>query len=145
MGLFSWLRPLPPPVQSWTDDELGTMTWSDDEESWVGEHGSLAFSISRIRTVETSSPAPELLAYAKRVLGDSTWRAKTLEEAKHAAIANYGAFYEPEIRSLQYRHFNFYNRKTGPAIIADVGEGPRDRCWRIEFDGDRCEGLGFDT
>jgi hypothetical protein len=119
------------------------MAWSDDEEGWVGEHGGLAFSISPIRTVETSRPAPELLAYAKRVLGDPAWRARTLEEAKQAAITKYGTL--PEIRSLQYRHINFYNRKTGPAIIADVGEGACDRSWRIEFDGDRCEGLGFDT
>jgi hypothetical protein len=144
MRLLSWLRRSPPPVETLADGLLGTLTWSDDEAGWVGESGGLAFSLARIRTAD-ERPAPELLDYAKRVLGDPSWREIALDEAKRVAIAEYGPHYEPEIQALQYRQIQFYHRKTGPAIIADVGDGPRDRSWRIEFDGERCEGLGFDT
>jgi hypothetical protein len=138
-------EPTAPPVPIWTDQDLGTLAWSDDEAGWVGEHAGIAFAISRIRTADPSRPSPELIAYAKRVLGDTAWRAQCLAAAKQVAIAAYGAPYEAEILSLEYQFIDFYNRETGPAIIADMGEGPRDRWWRIEFDGERCEGLGFDT
>lgn len=127
----------------WTDEVLGTLIWNDDEGGWVGTHAGTAFAISSIRTADRCEPAPELIAYAKRVLGNPAWRTECLEAAKLAAIAECGA-YEPEIRALKYEFIDFYNRETGPAIIADVGEG-LGRWWRIEFDGERCEGLGFDT
>ena len=136
--------PASPPVPVWKDEELGTITWNDEEGAWVGHSAGVAFAISPIRTADKSKPASELLAYAKRVLGNSEWRAQCLDLAKQTAIAEYGASYEPEIRALKYEFIDFYNRETGPAIIADVGEG-RGRWWRIEFDGERCEGLGFDT
>jgi hypothetical protein len=139
------LRPASPPVPVWLDEELGTLTWNDEEGGWVGEQAGITFAISPIRTADKSKPSPELLAYAKRVLANSAWRTESLEAAKLSAIAEHGASYEPEIRSLAYEFIDFYNREVGPAIIADVGEGPSGRWWRIEFDGERCEGLGFDT
>src|SRR5688500_10564556 len=136
--------PASAPVPVSRDDELGTLTWNDEEGAWVGEYAGIAFGISPIRTADKSMPSSELLAYAKRVLGNSEWRSQCLDLAKLAAIAEYGASYEPEIRALKYEFIDFYNRETGPAIIADVGEG-RGRWWRVEVDGERCEVLGFDT
>jgi len=80
MGLLSWLRPAPAPVSVWRDDDLGTITWDDDEESWGGAYAGLSFSISPIRTTERSRPSPELVAHAKRILGDPVWRIICLEE-----------------------------------------------------------------
>ena len=137
--------PASPPIPVWTDEALGTITWNDEEGGWVGEYAGIAFSISPIRTPDKSKPSLELLAYAKRVLGNPEFRTQCLDLAKQAAIADHGASYESEIRSLKYEFIDFYNRETGPAIIADVGNGSTGRWWRIEFDGERCEGLGFDT
>jgi hypothetical protein len=139
------LLPASTPVLVWSDEDLGTLSWSDDEGGWVGEHAGVAFSISSIRTPDKSEPSRELLAYAKRVLRSPMWRTQCLEVAKLAAIAEYGASSAAEIRGLKYEFIDFYNRETGPAIIADIGKGPSGRWWRIEFDGERCEGLGFDT
>jgi hypothetical protein len=139
------LRPASTPVPVFSDGDLGNLTWNDDEGGWVGEHAGIAFAISSIRTADRSQPSPELLAYAKRILGNSTWRTQCLEMAKLAAIGEYDASCEAEIRALKYEFIDFYNRETGPAIIADIGKGPSGRWWRIEFDGERCEGLGFDT
>jgi hypothetical protein len=144
MGILSWWRPTPPPVPTWSDEKLGTLTWDEDEGGWVGKKEDLPFSISRIRE-KSATPAPGLVDYAGRVLGDPNWRVKHLEDAKQRAIDEFGEAYGPEIRALDYRYMSFYSRKTGPAIIANVGEGPQHRSWRIEFDGERCEGLGFDT
>ena len=34
--------------------------------------------------------------------------------------------------------------RSGERILADLEGGKDDRLWRMEFSGDRCEGIGFD-
>jgi len=54
-------------------------------------------------------------------------------------------YYLNEVNSLIVGliHFHFY--KNQPRIFAEL-EGGRDfRCWRIEYSGTKCEGMGFDN
>jgi hypothetical protein len=69
---------------------------------------------------------------------------RSLPAAKERAKHEYGSFYAAEIDGLQYEHVLFFPRKGSRCAIADLGPGQANRCWRIEFTEDACDGIGFD-
>ena len=96
MGMFSWLQQSSVPVAVWQDEHVGTLTWSDEEDGWIGSHAGLSFCISRIRE-SSSSPAPALLAYAKRFSRIRTGARDVSKRPKSLRSRNLGR--EPSRRS----------------------------------------------
>jgi len=124
------------------DAVLGTLTWSPEEESWVGRHSGRDFSLLYDGSAMPSQPVRE---YALRVLGDHSWLDHTLAEAKTVAEHAYSPFYTSEIRSLVLGALHFsVHRTRGEYLLADLNGGRDDRLWRIEYSGVKCEGIGFD-
>jgi hypothetical protein len=145
MGFFSRLReafgPGEPPEPQITDPLLGTMRWVENEEAWLGDYNDGSYSLAYDRK---SRPAPELIRYAQDILTDSTSIAASLEEARAKANRDYQP-YADEIASLTLGRLHFFLRRNEPCILADLEGGRGDRCWRIEYSGHRCDGIGFDS
>jgi hypothetical protein len=125
------------------DPLLGTLTWSADDESWLGIYGDQSFSLG---FQGSRAPSQELRAYALQVLGAPDWLDRTLSQAKALATTNYTTFYTAETASLRFGTIHFYrDSKRGPCAIAALVGGRDCRSWRIEYSGLTCEGIGFDS
>ena len=142
MGLFSDLfKKGEDPEQLCTDDVLGPMTWSEDDEAWFGDHNGRKFSLAY---EWTKRPPDSLVTYAREVLHDADWLASSLAGAKERAKKECGDAYVAEIDALSLGRIHFYLHKGKRRIIANIDGGKDDRCWRIEYDDRTCEGMGFD-
>ena len=131
-----------PPQDEFKHLILGSARWSGEDESWIGEYKGTRFSLAY---EGRKSPDDELVAYALDILNDKVWVDSSIGEAKRQATAEFGPPYSDEISSLKLGTVHFYRHKGVGRIIADL-EGGRDfRCWRIEWGGKKCEGIGFDT
>ena len=62
-------------------------------------------------------------------------------EDDEAWIGEYNGFHFALIFGLI--HFHFY--KNQPRIFAELEGGRYFRCWRIEYSGTKCDGMGFDN
>lgn len=144
MSWWSWLfGPRgPEPVSRVDDPVFGSLVWSDDDEAWVGEYGGYCIAISYSGAAE---PAPDLLAYAREFLGvDGAAFTRNLAVARKAHAHEFKQW-ASEFAGLQAEMLSFIVSKRGMLCFVNLGEGERDRSWRVEFDGIRCEGFGFDT
>ena len=143
MGLLDWLTgggvSPKPEVQ---DEVLGSLTWSDDEDGWLGNASGLSFSLGYSKA---EVPAESLVAYARELLATPEWLITELEAAKVRQRDEFGANYEPELRELRYELVAIYQHKGNNRVIASLGPGRDHRAWRIEFSGRKCEGIGFDS
>jgi hypothetical protein len=128
-----------------SDPVLGPLSWSEEDEAWLGEFNGLKFSLpySRLR-----QPSETAVAYAREVLSDPEWLYSTLAEEKRRRIEKYGPkiaeLHGAEVRSLSFGRIHFFIRK-GRRILADLEGGKDFRCWRIEYADKQCHGIGFDT
>lgn len=128
------------PLPSVVDPQLGHMTWSKDDEAWIGKHAGLQFALSYERK---AAPTPELLAYAKEMLADSNWLLRTLEDQKKSWKVP--PHVEAELAALRFGQISFSMHNSVGCIFATLEGGSESRCWRIEYHGRECDGLGFDT
>lgn len=128
------------PLTSITDPQLGRMTWSKDDEAWIGTHVGLQFALSYERK---AAPTPELLGYAKVVLADPRWLLSTLEDQKKSWKVP--PHVEAELIALRFGLICFSMHEGQGYIFATLDGGSDNRCWRIEYHGRECDGLGFDT
>src|SRR5579872_7423659 len=143
MGFFSNLfKKGEEPEQTCSDDVLGPLQWSADDEAWFGEHQGRRFSLSYELT---KTPQEELRVFAREFLSDLAWLDSTLDEAKRSAKDEFEKFYAGEIEGLRWGRIHFYRYKGQPRIIADLDGGKDDRTWRIEYSGRECDGIGFDS
>jgi hypothetical protein len=123
--------------------ELGALTWSADDDAWGGTYHDHVFLLGYDGT---STPSPEVRAYAVRILSDSSWLENTLAHAKAEALSSHSPFYAAEINALTFGTVLFsVHPQRGEYIIADLNGGKDFREWRIEFSGSKCEGIGFDS
>jgi hypothetical protein len=124
------------------DAVLGPLVWSDDDESWVGEYGGYRIAVGYSGS---AVPAPELLAYAREFLGPGgATFTRMLAEAR-AARAHEFRRWASEFAGLGVGTLAFGMSDRGMGCLVDLPGGEPDRSWRVEFDGTRCEGFGFDT
>ena len=132
----------PEPVGRVDDSAFGPLVWSEDDESWVGEYGGYRIAIGYSAL---AVPAPELLAYARDFLGpDGATFTRNLVEAR-ATHAHEFQRWGSEFAGLRVGTLGFGMSKRGMGCFVDLPGGEPDRSWRVEFDGMRCEGFGFDT
>lgn len=124
------------------DPHLGRMTWSKDDEGWIGTYAGVQFALGYERK---TAPTPVLLAYAKEVLGDVGWLFRTLEDEKKSWAPRVPPSVKDELAGLRFGLVYFSLHKEQGYIFATVDGGGDDRSWRIEYHGRECDGLGFDT
>lgn len=137
-----FLRERPEPRDAVVHPLLGEMRWSADSGSWLGHYGGFRFSLAY---EGMESPSEAIIAYALDVMRDAAWLASTLADAKEQALRTFEPFYAEEIRSLSLGEIHFSTFRGTPRILADLEPGRDFRCWRVEYEGRRCEGIGFDT
>ena len=132
-----------PPATTIQDSVLGLLTWSDECDAWRGHHGTRDFLLAYDGTAE---PSDAVRRYAIRVLENELWLEHAWNEARKKAFSEYSPFYIPEIESLCIGdlHFSVHPQRGG-SLLVDLNGGRDFRLWRIEFNGDRCEGIGFDN
>jgi hypothetical protein len=124
------------------DPVLGPLQWSEDDEAWVGKYGGYRIAI---RYTGAAAAAPELLAYARKFLGqDGATFTQTLAEAR-AAHADEFERWASEFAGLQVETLRFAMSNRGMGCFVDLAGGEPERSWRVEFDGMKCLGFGFDT
>lgn len=141
MGLLSLFGVGEKPTPSLTNEALGSMTWTKDENGWAGSFNGLAYVLSYEKK---EVPNPDMLAYAVRVLRNRDWLVQTLEQEKRSWIAKYPDN-AAEIETLQFGTISFYRHKDAFHIFASLNPEVGDRAWRIEYKNDQCMGLGFDS
>lgn len=144
MGWWSWLfGPRgPEPVIRVDDPVFGPLVWSEDDEAWVGGFGGYPIAIGYSAAAE---PAPDLLAYAREFMGaDGATFTRNLAEAREAQAGEFDRW-ASEFTGLQVETLRFGVSNRGLGCFVDLIGGERDRSWRVEFDGMRCLGFGFDT
>jgi hypothetical protein len=131
------------PLPVFNDPELGRMEWSQDDEAWTGSYRGLQFALSYSRE---ASPSSAVLSYAKEVLNDPDWLNRTLQEEKDRWSSKVPPNVKPELAELRFGvlYFSIHKRR-GPIIFAIVDGGKGYRCWRIEYHGRECDGMGLDT
>lgn len=142
---MSWLdrfrkAPAKPP-EPFRHDVLGTLTWSSELDGWSGVYAGIAFTLDH---EATSMPPDDLLQYASRILANRTWLDFQLSRAKATASPHLARF-ALEISGLQYERLYFsYTPEKKHFILAELGPGREDRCWRIMFVDGELDPLGFD-
>jgi hypothetical protein len=141
VGLFDLFKRGEEPRPQYEDEVLGPMVWSEEEEAWAGEHGGFRYLVAYDRR---ATPASNLLAYARNVLADPAAFAAAVERAKRDAAAEYPRLAE-EIAGLRVETVSFFARQGARGIFVTLAGGKEDRCWRVEFGENGCEGIGFDT
>ena len=124
------------------DPFLGRMAWSSEGEAWVGVRDGIRFGLHRDREI---GPAPELMAYAKAVLADSTWLFSDFEREKQKWSTRVPPSAQAELANLKIGMISFSMRKGRGFIFAEVDGGIDGRCWRILWLHRKCDGLGFDS
>jgi hypothetical protein len=135
-----WFRPKKPPAPC-DDLVLGTLTWSHELDGWSGACGGLAFTLACGR----ESPPPESVrAYARRILGKRAWLDEELAKAR-ATAPRYLDRFRSEMEALEYGRLHFSTDHGREYIFAELGPGLNYRAWRLEFTGDVCAGIGFDS
>jgi hypothetical protein len=141
------------------------MNWTEDEEAWVGAYNGFVFSIA---FDGHERPSSELITFARETLGNRDWIEETLDGAKQNFVADYGARYSEEIRSLEFGTLHFLVWKPNrlaqflvdpfafffkprssnvptPGIIANLSGGKDCRSWWAHYTGKHCDGIGFDS
>jgi hypothetical protein len=144
MGWCTWLFGLhgPEPVSRVNDPVFGPLVWSEDDEVWAGEYGGYRVAIGYYMSAQ---PPQELLVYAHEFLGpDGKTFTRNLAEAR-AAHAQEFQRWASEFALLRVEMLGFGMSKDGMGCFVDLIGGERDRSWRVEFDGMKCLGFGFDT
>jgi hypothetical protein len=132
----------PEPLALFNDPVLGPLLWSEDDESWVGEHGGYRIAIGYSGL---AVPDPELLAYARDCLGpEGATFTRNLAEAREAR-ANEFAPWAAEFTRLRVEVLRFWLSDRGMGCFVDLVGGEPERSWRVEFEGLKCLGFGFDT
>ena len=135
-------EPIEEPPPEFVDPVLGAMKWNEDDEVWIGEYNGFQFALSY---EGKRGPTSAVIEYARETLANPHCLNDSLTQAKAAAARDFGQYYLDEVNSLIFglMHFHFY--KNQPRIFAEL-EGGRDfRCWRIEYSGTKCDGMGFDN
>lgn len=137
-----------PPIDPYVHPVLGELSWSDPEdEGWFGTYGGYRFHLEYSGHV---TPEEEVVRYAIEVLSDPSWLESTVAAAKEWKIRELqrqlrSDFYTEEIRELTVETLHFsYGRGVGYIFVTFTG-GRDYRCWRLEYEGERCLGLGFDS
>ncbi len=141
MGFLDFFKKGEQPVEHYSDEVLGVVRWSKEDEAWVGNFDSFEFGLGYSRT---SAPSVEVINYAREILNDSPFLASSLTEAKRAALLKRGVFYRDEIDSLIFDEIHFFVQKGERRILADLEGGKDYRLWRIEYTDRKCHGIGFD-
>lgn len=147
MAIFTNLFKQPPkPVRRFEDPQLGLMTFCDSDGTWVGHYNGFEY---RISFENSKKPLPELLQYCVDTLNKKSWVKRTLRRHKNQQKILFGKRFEDEIEALHYLNLMFYRHTNELRVVAQLGDGTGDdneeRMWRIEFYGDKCVGMGFDT
>lgn len=130
------------PAPEFIDPILGAMRWNEDEEAWIGEYNGFHFALPYDRKRE---PALAIIEYAREMLTNSQWLNDGLSQSKALALRDFGPYYLDEVNSLVFGLIHFYSYKQRPRIFAELVGEREYRCWRIEYSGTNCEGLGFDN
>jgi hypothetical protein len=130
-----------PPLRSIMHSALGKLSWSQEEKGWIGEINELAFCLSHEGGPE---PTAELLAYAESLLSPPRPLFEGLNSAKRAWLAKYPNN-ASEIEPLKYDQVAFYRHKGKNRVFAMLGPEAESRAWWIEFQEDKCTGVGFDS
>ncbi len=144
--MLDWLAKLfdrpEEPVPEYELATLGRVVWSEDDEAWRGYFNGFSYLLSY---QGQATPAEDLSAYAFRMLEDKEAFLSAIHAAKLAGAAEYPLFYSDEISGLTLGLVYFFRNKQHYRILADLDGGLDYRAWRIEFLGDHCEGIGFDS
>lgn len=125
------------------DDKLGSLKWSNDDDSWVGIFNGLKFDLSYEKN--TTSPSNELRSYAYSILSHREFLEETLSIEKNKWIDEYPDHKE-DIEALQFDYVSFYRYKgKHNRIFAHLTPENDVGLWRIEYSDRKCEGMGFDS
>ncbi len=130
------------PVPVFDDPQLGRLTWSKDDEAWIGTHQGLQIGLDYERT---AAPAPALVAFAREALADPGWLPQSLEEEKKKWVSRIPPSAKDELAALRLGLICFSMPKGKRFIFGKVEGGGDERNWRIMYRDGKCEGLGFDT
>jgi len=140
MGWRDWFKTTPPAPPE-HDPRLGQLSWVAEEDGWCGSFNGFRFILGH----EGGSHAPEgLKAYALDTLQDRDALLAALSEAIATAPDHLKPFRE-EMLQLRYEDLHFSIGPHGRGIFATLGPGRDYRCWRLEFNDRKCEGIGFDS
>jgi hypothetical protein len=132
----------PKPIDRIDDPKLGPLRWSEDDDSWVGEYGGYRIAVGYSGS---AVPTPDLLAYSRNFLGQKgTTFTQNMAEAR-AAHAHEFRRWASEFAGLQVGTLGFGMSNRGMGCFVDLAGGEPERSWRVEFDGMKCLGFGFDT
>jgi hypothetical protein len=139
LGKLFKKRPEPPPP--FTDAVLGLMEWSEDDESWMGKYNGFDFALGY-----EGEPAltQAVLDYAKVFLSQPDWLASALAAEKKRWESRVPKRLWPELEALRFGII-YFSMFHGPYTFATLEGGQDPRCWRIEYHGHECDGMGFDT
>jgi hypothetical protein len=140
MGWRDWFtaKVQPEPI---SDPDLGLLHWRPEDGGWTGVRNGLSFTIG---DEADSHPSESLRIWALKVLSDTAFLDRSLSEAIDQAPTHYRRF-DREMRGLRYSHLYFSESAKGKSIFAALAPESEHRCWRLEFDGEKCLGIGFDT
>jgi hypothetical protein len=128
------------PVSLYVDGLLGEMVWSATADGWVGIANSIRYVISY---QGDSTPDQLVLEYAKQMLLPNKLM-DAIEQAKPTAIQENQRLSE-EIHGLRLGTVHIGTDGKRGGIFAELEGGRHDRSWRVEFNEEHCEGIGFDT
>ena len=127
------------PVAHYKHSILGRMTWSEDNESWIGRIGQLNYWVAY---EGMSIPKSETLEYATSILTDEDWQEASLKKIKATAIQNYGPDYEKEINNLAFVTLSFHSSEH---LSIQFFEGDEQPWWIADIHGRNIEGVALDT
>jgi hypothetical protein len=130
------------PVSIIDDPMLGRLTWSKEDEAWIGTHRGISIALDYERK---ATPTSAVLDFARDALSDPEWLLRSLEDEKRKWISRVPPSAKDELASLRLGLVSFSVRKGQRFIFGVVEGGGDERSWRTMYRDGKCEGLGFDT
>ncbi len=137
----------PPPIaDEVADPELGTLTWSTEDEAWISapEHVGLGFAF---QITGTPQPDASLVRHAADIAKKKADFLESVQRflAEEAASVGHLRAFKDEITALKIgRVCLFWPERPDDGMI--FFSGGRDyRSWRCDYIGRAPKGLGFDS
>jgi len=133
---------------TYIDNKLGTLIWDSNSRDWVGTYEGSMFSISYEKN--RLQPSKQIIEYAYEIILNQGFLKECLKLEVEEFIENVPEIKNipeqmDELNSLYIESIHINDHEKGRWTFICLGPELPERVWRMELQGTKRGGLGFDS